>query len=1194
MRGSKPKRRTVTRTFRAAVLLAAAGAAGSARSTDLARGREVVISEVSYNPPDSLGPDGLFELVEVFNRSEGTVDISGWKLKDRDDLHTFTVPPRTLLAPGAHLVIARSCSAVREAYGPGVPCVGDFGFPLGNDGESVRLFDGAGALVDHVTFLDRRPWAVEADGEGATLERIDASSDVTDFSNFAASAPASPPGAPGTPGRPNSRAGVLPARHAVVIDEVLYNPVRDPAADPLRHCPEEEYLELTNRGAEPIDLSGWSFERGIDFAFPEGTSIAPGEHLIVFHDRAAFEAKYGAVPGALGPFSGQLDDGGEELLLVDREGRPADHVDYNDAAPWPVNPDGLRGSIELADPWSDNGRGQAWRESADWKGSPGARNSAAEEIDARGGAGPQIDEVRAVPAAEPERRELLSADEVEVTARVLDPDGVASAVLEVQILPAGGYIRKTDPRFEAEWTPIPMAYDAERMLYLARVPPQPHRTLVRYRVRARDGSAAAVESRSPRPLDPEPNLAYFVYDGVPAYVANHRSAFGLPGRRHTGLDVVPVYHIVADADDIEEAQYTPLPYEPAYKWLVTLVHDGHVHDHCGLALRSSHRYSWPKRPWKVRFNRGNLFDGVANDGTPYPRRRRRVHFMSAQHDPGKPRGESGVFESLAWKLFREAGVLGAATTFVHLRFVRSPEEHDQFLGDFFGIFLETQAFDTTLLEDSGRPTDQLSSLYKFEGGPVKIHPDCTPSMDDVRAFTSGYGRTPTREFFDANLDVDRYLSFRTVVELSDNHDMDSLKNFFYYFSSATRRWEVAPWDLDNTFGADSSGDEPLVGRVLPLYRTELRNRFRFLAQVLYDERRMFGTIDGWSALIRELAGADMDRWDTEPRTACPDWPSTAGGNCRKYLPFTTRMRVLKLWIRQQAHTVEPYYRDLQVPATPENAAPLAGWPAATPAVLRSGPFADPDAGDAHARSRWMVIERGGDWVYPLWQEETDERLVETAVPADLLEPGHEHLFRVSHMDSTGRWSLLSEPTAFVAGKADASPPEPPAGLEATHAGPRAVALGWRPQAQDPESGVFGYLLRRDGLLLTASPVREARFTDFGPAPGSTHRYDVAAVNGARLESAPSPAIEVGVPALEALGGWLLPPGGLAYLYDARPGEARYGAARGAAEAASLDGSWSRAKADDWDGSAPGRGDGAPGGAEVEALDGAGDDGGPAS
>src|SRR5690606_10456504 len=60
-----------------------------------------------------------------------------------------------------------------------------------------------------------------------------------------------------------------------------------------------EFIELHNRGTEPVDLSYWRLADGIDFLFPAGTSIAPGGYVVVTQDPDDFAEKFSRT--ALGP-----------------------------------------------------------------------------------------------------------------------------------------------------------------------------------------------------------------------------------------------------------------------------------------------------------------------------------------------------------------------------------------------------------------------------------------------------------------------------------------------------------------------------------------------------------------------------------------------------------------------------------------------------------------------------------------------------------------------------------------------------------------------------------------------------------------------------------------------------------------------------------------------------------------------------
>src|SRR5437867_2225315 len=64
---------------------------------------------------------------------------------------------------------------------------------------------------------------------------------------------------------------------AVRVSEIMYNPPQGS---------QYEYLEIQNDGAA-VDLSGWAFTDGINFVFPQGTTIAAGGYLVVAGSRSS-------------------------------------------------------------------------------------------------------------------------------------------------------------------------------------------------------------------------------------------------------------------------------------------------------------------------------------------------------------------------------------------------------------------------------------------------------------------------------------------------------------------------------------------------------------------------------------------------------------------------------------------------------------------------------------------------------------------------------------------------------------------------------------------------------------------------------------------------------------------------------------------------------------------------------------------
>ena len=114
----------------------------------------------------------------------------------------------------------------------------------------------------------------------------------------------------------------------VVFSEIMYNPAGD-TDDTL------EWVELHNQMSKDMDISNWSIEGGINFAFPEGTAVSGDDYVVVAIDPSAI-----GTTSALGPFSGSLANDGEELRLVSNNGRVMNVVNYRDDGHWPVGPDG--------------------------------------------------------------------------------------------------------------------------------------------------------------------------------------------------------------------------------------------------------------------------------------------------------------------------------------------------------------------------------------------------------------------------------------------------------------------------------------------------------------------------------------------------------------------------------------------------------------------------------------------------------------------------------------------------------------------------------------------------------------------------------------------------------------------------------------------------------------------------------------
>jgi hypothetical protein len=152
----------------------------------------------------------------------------------------------------------------------------------------------------------------------------------------------------------------------VVINELMYHPPSDVDGD--------DYIELHNPTAEPVDAGGWCFTAGITGCLPEGTTIPPAGFLVVAKNPGMASTTYG-VAITLG-YGGNLSNSGETVTVLDSGGAEVDSVTYSDVPPWPAAPDGSGPSLERRHPSLPSGEVTTWAAAAAASGhSAGAQNS---------------------------------------------------------------------------------------------------------------------------------------------------------------------------------------------------------------------------------------------------------------------------------------------------------------------------------------------------------------------------------------------------------------------------------------------------------------------------------------------------------------------------------------------------------------------------------------------------------------------------------------------------------------------------------------------------------------------------------------------------------------------------------------------------------------------------------------------------
>lgn len=150
----------------------------------------------------------------------------------------------------------------------------------------------------------------------------------------------------------------------VVISEIHYNPSKDLQGDDDLY----EFVEVTNKGSQSVDVTGYYFSSGITFSFPDQSWIAKDEAVVIAKTPAIYENRGYQVFAWEG---GRLANEGETLCLRNAAGLVIDSVKYDDHFPWPELADGGGPSIELIDFAGDNNAAAAWTVSEQTGGTPG-------------------------------------------------------------------------------------------------------------------------------------------------------------------------------------------------------------------------------------------------------------------------------------------------------------------------------------------------------------------------------------------------------------------------------------------------------------------------------------------------------------------------------------------------------------------------------------------------------------------------------------------------------------------------------------------------------------------------------------------------------------------------------------------------------------------------------------------------------
>jgi hypothetical protein len=747
----------------AAPLLLASATPGTANAAR--RQPAVVINEIHYHPA-SDNEDEAF--VELRNASASAVDLSGWRLRGEVD---FDFPAGTMLNAGAFLVIAENGAHLLTLH-PGLSAaqvIGNYSGKLSNSGGRVALrspLPGGGyATEEEVQYGTGGRWGRWSDGGGSSLERVEARAEARLASSWADSDESAK-----SPWVTVETTGVLDhGRDGATALEILLDDTGECLVDDV---------EVFTTGGNLV--SNPSFESGLTGWALQGT-----------HDGSGLNTTESVT-------------GTNSLhVCATKTGDPANRI-FTSLTSVPAS--GQTATLRAKVRWLRGATTLRLRLRGNWLeavgsilttgalGTPGAANSRALANSA-----PAIFEVKHTPV-------LPAAGEpVTITARVEDPDGVATLRCLYRIDPA--------PSFTA----LPMQARGGG-LFSVEIPVQAAGALAAFYIEAGDGAIPSLNARFPDDAPAREALVRWGALSEPGALgtlnmwmtkATYDTWSARNKMSNSPLDITVVWRgdrVVYNAG----GRFAGSPFHtlgfngspgvydtPTGHWCdydVFLPDDDRLFGVTGTKL------SWPGN---IGEDTTSMREMTANwlaeqMGVPQNLRRHLHLFVNGVR-------RAGIFE--------EAVEVGNEALDVFY-----PDQNEGSLhkiqlwfefNDAVNSFTYSDAkLGNWLTTGGARKLARYRANWPKRNAGAAIH-----DYTDLFALMDATGTTATGDAYTATIesliDVEQWMrvfAFEHIVQNADSFGHSSLGQNMYAWKPSGGRWVLLPWDLDHSFGGNTSGD----------------------------------------------------------------------------------------------------------------------------------------------------------------------------------------------------------------------------------------------------------------------------------------------------------------------------------------------------------------------------------------------------
>lgn len=247
-----------------------------------------------------------------------------------------------------------------------------------------------------------------------------------------------------------------------------------------------------------------------------------------------------------------------------------------------------------------------------------------------------------------------------------------------------------------------------------------------------------------------------------------------------------------------------------YRLADSFIFDGNKIEFVGIKARGHSSKCNEKRQFKLSFNCIDPYIRTTYDRHDFKQVENRDFFSLDKLNLRANHGDPTIIrEMMSFKIFRDNGIPAprVSTSEVYIN------------GEYWGEYTVVEQHDKTFLKQWY--DNYNGNLYKINGPGVTFGPDTYSSdayqlitntdkndTSDIQKFLIDLDNVSTQEDLEKIINVKNLLTYYAVTVMIGHWDSFAgiCNNDYIYHNPKDNKWHISPWDCDNTFGSDFTGN----------------------------------------------------------------------------------------------------------------------------------------------------------------------------------------------------------------------------------------------------------------------------------------------------------------------------------------------------------------------------------------------------